>query len=353
MRASAPPLETRSPVKDLPYPPSWQNRFFSTIRQLPLPRLPVYLLIALGFSLLNLVAPWLEGGLPAGEIDLYQLNFQVWLLVVMLAGDYFVAAAGRAMDQFRPALSVDDDTFDRLRYEFTTVPERTGWAVTGIAVVLAFWGISFGRPYQQAGLSAVVLYLTSLFMFWLVLFFMYFLWRVVRRTVDLYDRIQDINVFHLEPLYAFSGLSSRIGIFLVLTGVLSYLSNFVFTESPNVAGFAFFAIINVAVAISAFLYPLYGIHLRLAAAKEGVAEANDLRLESAYRDLHRRVDAHEVAGMGDLHHEIQALLEFRREIQATSTWPWQSGTLRAFATALLLPIILWASQQILQRFLDL
>ena len=340
-------------MTDPPYPPSWQNRFFSSIRRLPLPWLLVYLLIALGFSLLNVVIPWLEGGLSPGDFDPYQLNFQIWLLVVLVAGDYYLGAAGSAIDEFRPALSVDDETFHRLRYEYTQVPARAGWLITGFAAVFSVWAVSFGRPYQQSGLSAVALYLTALFMFWLVFFFMFYLWRVVRKTADLYGLVREINFFHLEPLYAFSGLSSRIAIFLVLAGVLSYLTNVVFAESPNAAGFAFFTGINVAVAIGTFLYPLYGIHLRLAATKEQVAKANDVRLEAAYRELHRRTDARELEGMADLHHEIQAILEFRREIQATSTWPWEPGTLRAVVTALLLPIVLWATQQVLQRFLEI
>jgi hypothetical protein len=335
---------------DLPYPPSWQNRFFDAFRRQLVPRHLLYVLITAASVAVNTAVAWIEGGLPAGEFDPYMLTFQVWLLVVMFAGDYYVAAAGRAIDRFRPALGVDDVEFAQLRYTYTTIPARTGWIIAAASLVFSIWGISFGRPYQQTGLSAVAMYATSVFMFWLVFFFMYFLYRIVRRTADLYARIERVNLFHLEPLYAFSGLSSRVGMFLVFAGVLSYITNFVFTESPNPAGFAFFAGINVVVAIAAFIYPLQGIHGRLDAAQDAMAAENDARLEVAYRELHRRVDAGTDAGMADLHHEVQALLEFRREIHGASTWPWGPGTLRAFISALLLPIMLWAIQQALERF---
>ncbi len=342
-----------TPMLAAPYQPSWQNRFFSAMRRLPVPRLAIYVLITLGFVLLNSAVPWLEGGLPPGAFDPYQLSFQVWMLVVLVAGDYFIAAAGSALDRFRPALRVDDGTYAAIRAAYTQVPTRTGWILTAAALAFAPWSLSFGRPYQQGGLSAVALYLSAAFMFSLVFFFMYFLWRVVRKTADLYGQIQGLNVFHLDPLYALSGLSSRIGIFLIFAGVLSYLTNFVFTEAPNTAGFAFFATIDAVVAITAFLYPLHGIHGRLEAARERMAEANDLRLEAAYHEIHRRADARKVAGMSELHHEIQAILELRREIDAISTWPWGPGTLRTFVTALLVPIMLWISQQILARALEL
>jgi hypothetical protein len=334
---------------DLPYPPSWQNRFFEAFRGAPVSRYLAYTLIALAFVALNTIVPWLEGGLPTGEFDPFLLTFQIWLFVVMFAGDYYIGVAAGAIDRFRPALTVDDEEFARLRYAYLTVPARAGWVVTGLAVAFSVWGVSFGRPYQQAGLSAVVMYGTAVYMFWLVFFFMYFLWRIVRATADLYARIETVNLFHLGPLYAFSSLSSRIGMFLVGAGVLSYLTNLVLTDAPNAVGFAFFAGINVVVAIGAFIYPLLGIHRRLGAAQDAMAAANDDRLEAAYAELHRRVDEGREAGMAELHHEIQALLEFRREIQGTSTWPWNPGTLRAFVSALLLPIVLWGLQQVLAR----
>jgi len=336
-------------VVDPPYQPSWQNRFFDAFDRLPVPPGVAYGLIFAASVAANTAVPWLEGGLPVGEFDPYLLTFQVWLLVVMFAGDYYLGVARQAIDRFRPALAVDDAEFQLLRYRYTTIPARSGWVITVLSAIFAVWGISFGRPYQQAGLSAVVMYLTSVYMFWLVFFFMYFLWRIVRQTSDLYARVERVSLFNLEPLYAFSGLSSRVGMFLAFAGVLSYVTNFVLTEAPNTAGFAFFAGINFTVAIAAFIYPLQGIHRRLDAAQDAMAAENDGRLEAAYRELHRRVDAGSEAGMADLHHEIQALLDFRREIQGTSTWPWSPGTLRAFASALLLPIVLWGTQQILER----
>ena len=107
-------------MTDLPSPISWQNRFFDRIRDLPVPRRLVFALITAAFVALNTAVAWLEGGLPFGAFDAYQLNFQVWLLVVMVAGDYFVGAAAAAFDEFRPALAVDDHEYAQLRHAYTT-----------------------------------------------------------------------------------------------------------------------------------------------------------------------------------------------------------------------------------------
>ena len=45
------------------------------------------------------------------------------------------------------------------------------------------------------------------------------------------------------------------------------------------------------------------------------------------------------------------LAEELRIIQGASTWPWSPTTLRAFLTAVLLPMFLWATQQVLSRTL--
>lgn len=338
-------------MKDVPFAPSWQNRFLNLLSRLPVPKFLVFVLITAVVTLANHLAPWAEGKLPWGTIDPVQFNFLIWVLVALAAGDYFLGAAGSALDRFRPALSVDDETFARWRYEFTHVPLRTGWLIAGLGALFSIWGVSFSAPYQRTGASGVVMYLIALLMFGMVFFFFHFLWRMLRMTVDFYDRVDRINIFHLQPLYAFSGLTSAVGIFFILAGILSYLTNIVLNPTPQVGGFVFFTVVNLTLAIAAFILPLGGIHRKLQAAKQRAAAENDRRLEEAYQELHRRSDRVELAGMSDFHHQIEALFEFRREIKALSTWPWGPGTLRNFITALLLPIVLWVIQQLLQRFL--
>lgn len=337
-------------MTDLPFAPSWQNRFFDLLSRLPVHKYLAMVLITLAVTLANHLAPWAEGKLPWGAIDPVQFNFLIWVLVALVAGDYFLGAAGSALDRFRAALSVNDETFGRWRYEFTHLSSRTGWVITGLGALFSVWGFSFSAPYQRTGASGVVMYLLAVLMFGMVFFFFYFLWRMLRMTVHFYDRVERINIFHLQPLYAFSGLTSAVGIFFVFAGVLSYLTNVVLNPTPQVTGFVFFTLINLTLAVMAFILPLGGIHRKLEAAKRREAAENDRRLEEAYRELHRRADRLELAGMSDFHHEIEALVEFRREIKALSTWPWGPGTLRNFITALLLPIVLWVIQQLLQRF---
>jgi len=340
-------------MPDTAFPSSWQNRFFDRVDRLPIPNLAVSVLILVGFALLNHLAPWLEGKLPWGQIDPYQFNFQIWFLVVLIGSGYFLAFSRSALLKFRAALEIPQEEFDRLAHQFTQVPARTGRLITVVAAPFSILATSLSASYQRSGLSALVFLASSIFMFSLVFFFFYFLVHALRTTVRLYARVEKVNIFHLEPLYAFSGLTSRIGIFFVIVSTLSYLTNIAFSESPQVGGFLFFTSINLSLAILAFILPLGGIHRKLEDAKERTSRENDYRLDEAYRALHARNDRKDFAGMADFHHSIEALLQFRAEIKNLSTWPWGPGTLRSFITALLLPIVLLVTQQLISRYLAL
>jgi len=338
-------------MPDVAFPSSWQNRFFDRVDRLPIPNLAVYALLLVGFALLNHLAPWLEGKLPWGEIDPYQFNFQIWFLVALIAGGYFLAFSRSALIKFRAALDIPQEEFDQLAHRFTQVPARTGWLITLVAAIFSILVISLLASYQRSGLSVLVFFATSVFMLSLVLFFFYYLVHALRMTVRLYERVERVNIFHPEPLYAFSGLTSRLGIFFVIAIMLSYLTNIAFSETPQVGSFFFYTSINLSLAVLAFILPLGGIHRKLEDAKELASRENDRRLDEAYRALHERNDRKDFAGMADFHHSIEALLAFRSEIKSLSTWPWGPGTLRSFITALLLPIVLWVAQQLISRFL--
>lgn len=117
--------------------------------------------------------------------------------------------------------------------------------------------------------------------------------------------------------------------------------------------FLFFTAQEFALAVLSFIWPLWGIHRRLEQEKERVAEENSRRLEQAYRGLHARLDRGDLTEMTEFWHSISAMLDFRNEIRAVSTWPWKAGTLRSFLSALLLPIALFLLQELLSRVLAL
>lgn len=333
------------------YPISWQNHFYRFVHRQPIPPWLFFILLFAFFLFINHLAPWIDGSLPWGKFDFGQLSFQFWFLVVFFAGDYFLSLAVSTLEKFRPSLQVSDREYSWLTYQFINIPAMHGLVITLLAVLLVPFILQFGEVYQQQGLAAIIVAISGVFMFALVLALFYFLLRALRATAKMYSMVTKVNIFHLDSLIAFSGFTSRVGIFAVLTSVLSYLTNVVITERPQVQGFLFFGSINLGIAIAAFIFPLLGFHERLQVEKEKAKGANNRRLEIAQARLYQLVDR-DGKGITETKNAISGLLDLRHELERISTWPWNTATLTTFVSALFLPLVIWLVQQLLSRILQ-
>lgn len=79
-------------------------------------------------------------------------------------------------------------------------------------------------------------------------------------------------------------------------------------------------------------------------------EASD-RMKVSLAELHRRVDQSDLRDMDSLSKAIAGLEIERNLLIRIPTWPWQPDSLRTLIVALLLPLILWATQALLGRLL--
>jgi hypothetical protein len=334
-------------VSPVPYTPSWQNRFFDWAEKLPIPNVVVFVLFFLGFILLDHLVPWLEGKLPFGEFDPGQISFQIWLLVGLIAFDYFLSYSKTALGKFRPAMNVNEREYQQISYRFIHLPALTGWLLTLMAALIAivFTRSSSFPTYLQSGWSLIATYINTIVQGSLFLALALFLFRALRMIRQLYNRVQAVNIFHLESIYAFSGFTVRVAIFFILTSTLGFLTT-------EIGWFLLFTIsTNLLVALAAFIWPLGGVHAKLLEEKERINGENDRRIQEAYQDLHKRMDQKKIAGLGDFRNGLSAMLDLRQEIKKISTWPWDTATLRAFITALFVPLSVWLIQQALLRTL--
>jgi hypothetical protein len=134
----------------------------------------------------------------------------------------------------------------------------------------------------------------------------------------------------------------------ITVGTISILSNFLLPRnSPQIAINIFFGIINLALAVLVFFGPSWGIHLRLSTEKARLVAENGRRLEKINRDLMHRVDRNKLNDLSGIRNGASALLEFRKEFEKISTWPWDTSTMRNFFTALAVPMTIWIVQQVL------
>lgn len=264
-----------------------------------------------------------------------------------------------ALRRLRPALALSDDAVREIEGTLLRTPS---WIPFGALVV----GVPFGvqsvldnptgwsvdlavadaRLYAAVGVSV----LTTVVL-------LAFLGRLVHqlRLVATVHRDQVVvDLFHLEPLYAFSAFTSRAGVLLILvvTGVFAGLSLTI--GSAFGLGASDLAILAslLGIAVACFVVPLLGLHDRIADAKAvRLAEAQS-DLAVVLREVRARVGAGDIEGVGRTADAITAANAAVTAIGRVSTWPWRPETLRGFASAIGLPVALWLITEGLRRALS-
>jgi hypothetical protein len=255
--------------------------------------------------------------------------------------------AEKAMNEFRPALDVSEEEYANLCYRLTNLPART----------TLFVSLFFGAYAAQQILSSPGLF-PDIFgsapaVAQLVLLLVtgsaqgMGIYHTVHQLV-LVHRIQSsvaqVRLFELDPLYAFSGLTARTAVLLSIVPSALLLVAPEQTELPSAIAF-------IVLAVTVFALPLAGMHNRLAQEKKRWLAGNAKRFEAVITELHRRMDAQELEGIGDLRTAMSCLEAERDSLARVPTWPWQPGTLRGLAVAVLAPLVVWILQSVLQRVL--
>lgn len=331
-----------------PYPPSWLDRFSQWVDRLPGPPWPYYLGIGAVGYLLTSMMRWVDGRQPLGTFNPAPPPFLLWVVGVLLLHSYLDRYARRALAQFEPLLHGGEGEMERLRYELTVTPARTArlgslfWIVTSTVLVIT----SYERIKPFFPLWEVII---SILSFAVGGSFMQHVIHQMRTVRRIYAQIKSVDLYNLEPLMAFSGLTVRaaIGMVLLQYAILALLPGEAKLTLLIPAGTL------TLVAVVLFTWPLMGVHRLLLDEKSKQLGEVESRLKAMITLLYQRVDGAALAGVGEVEQAIGSLKTTREIIESRPTWPWQPATVRSLATAILLPIFLWLLQEVLQRLLRL
>lgn len=333
-----------------PYRPSWIDRLVAWIERLPGPTWAFYLLLWLASILAVNAVRWVDGSLELGEFDGFQTASTVWGVYTLGLLHLLKRIAGSSLHSFRPALDADEQAYSQLHYQLTTTPAGGALIATGVGVLSAAAAVLFDPELMSGFASSPTTTVTTIVVtYWAVVVVPPLFYNTVRqlRLVAHMHRIAtNINLFQPGPLYSFSALSACAGLGLAF---FSYYS--VATDPTTFTNPIWLAtlIISVPLAVIFFLFPLYGMHQRIAAEKEGLENAANERVRATIADLHQRVDQRQLSDADDLNKTLTSLSLERQFLEKIPTWPWKPDTLRGFFTALLLPIILWLITRLLER----
>lgn len=339
-----------------PFAPSWLNWLVARIDALPGPTWAAYLVLGVLSVLFSNAQAWVAGIAPLGAFDGALVFWGVFLIALIWVVDYLDGVAGRAFDAFRPALDVTPEAAEELRYRLVVLPARPALALTLVAVVvtpLYYWADPVGSKITD--LSPLGLLLRGVsegFSSAVLLLIIFQLLRQMRMVNAIVASATRVDLFQPGPLYAFSKLTLRTAIALVLLiGTSSVVAS-----PPSLDGSALILwgpwIVGIpALALAAFVLPLLGMHARLVAEKERLQGDAEGRLKGLLATINREVD------LGDLSHAdahnktLATLLQQRDVIGRMPTWPWSPGTFRALITAIFLPLMIFLAQRFLAQLL--
>jgi hypothetical protein len=337
------------------FPASWLDRFQAWVERLPISTWAFYLFAALGLSLLMHVLRWLDGSLPPGSLEVNQLTLGIFPVYFFALIHYLNSAAHRALANYRPLLDLKEPGYASLEYTLTRMPRRIGLLAFALGAFLSAasflfspesWGVEPSFPYVSRGAIFIGTFTMQIAA-------TYWIFQVIRqaRTIDrIHQSTKRLNIFRRDPVYAFSSLTLRssLGLLLPVYTYLFLAYSLRVTATPSAFNAAAMGV-AVALSLAIFFLPLSRMHGRLAAEKHLLLLDADQRYSLLVDRFNRQVDKGRFTDLDSTGRAIAALTAQREAVAKISTWPWRAETLRALLSTVAAPIILYLASRLLGR----
>ena len=332
--------------------PSWIDRLIDAVDRLPASGWYVYpFVLAVEVVILQAIT-WLDGSVAWGRFMPIEVLIAFWTVLPIAVVHYLDRSARRMLLQLRPSLTLDENGFDTITTQFTTMPSRPVLVAHAVGVV-SFWLLLLASPFlldraRSSALHTIAAFFLVSVNFALLGALIYHTVRQLWLVTQLYDLVEAIDLSQLAPLYAPSVLTARTAVVWILA---LYLSVALFSDLLS-SRLAVAVVVGMGLAAAlTFLVPLLQVHHRIAEAKERDLSELDLRIDQTIGELKRRSDTLDLHEMDGLNKLVLGLIAGRDHIDKVPTWPWSPGTPTAVLSALILPVVLWLIQTLLERLI--
>jgi hypothetical protein len=325
----------------------------AVLQRLPIPFGLTYLgLFVLEVGVLHVLG-WIDGTLPRFHFHQLFLLFPLWIWTPLAMMTYLDEVARHALREFQPLLPKQAGLVPRLEYELTTLPARpallSGLFWAGVFVILMVPGLPVvARQFHYGRVAIAGAWVFGLFSFVTGSAMYYHTIRQLRLVSLTVARVERVNLFRLDPLYAFARLTAQTGVcWLLLSGVTLIIFPFGLVNITVVALY----VTQVFFALGAFILPLWKVHQRLVVERRRLLAEVSRRVERAIERLHQALDGDDMARVKEIDTALAGLASERKVLEGIATWPWSTATFSGFVSALVLPIALFLIQLILKNWL--
>ena len=337
------------------YRPSWIDVFNQWVYGLPVNLWVFHVTLGIVLILVHLLFLWLEDSLLTGEvfpIIIFNSLAVPYLLILIFLLDQ---QALTAFNTFRPVLGISQEECDSYAFRLANMPFLAP-LVAGILVMLStilLPSITISPTryavLEQLPIFTVVYHIldkSSAFLFGV---FVYHTIHQLRLVNLINKRVENINLFDLNPVQAFSRLTGATAI-----GLLVFVYPWMLINPELLRDPILLAIVSAytMIAITVFVWPIWGVHRIIEQEKLKVLHETDRRYEMLIDQFNQHIDGGDYAASEMLHGTIASLDIQHKRIGAVATWPWQSETARIVLTAIALPILLMFLQYFILQALN-
>jgi hypothetical protein len=334
---------------------SWIDWLRHQLDRIPAPRLLVWVSVAMAIGLVDHAVRWQDGSLPRFELRPLFLLEGSFLPLFLFAMRELDAVAQRAFQRIRPALPpLDGPELEAVGHELTRTPGAWAFAAALASPIFAVASVtnepsSYGlRSDSPAATWALAIILSALSAFGGLVFAAHAIGQL--RMVTRIHRAVTVDLFRLQPLYAFSTLTSLTGISLVAIMLFGLLFLYTFASLTAFAATDLLMLAALAsLAVACFVVPLLGLHGRIDSEKGRRLSEAQATLERALAEVQAKIGTGDFERAKDLNDGLSAARGAVATIAAVSTWPWRPETLRGFLSALVVPVVLWLTTAFLAQ----
>lgn len=338
-----------------PYKPSWIDRFNNWVKKLTIRAWIFFTVFGLGLIGIQILFLWLDDGLQEVElipVIIFNGLFTPFLLALIYLLDN---QAVTALNSLKPVLDTTEPEFDQYEYELSNMPSLPP-LVAGliVLVIVILMEQLLVVPLRYSSLEQLPIFTivfqvidkSPAFMFGV---FIYHTIRQLRLVNAIYSNHIRINLFNLGPLRAFSRLTASTAVGL-LVGVYGWmLINPELLTDPGIFGIV---VIITILAVSIFVWPLYGVHRQMEVAKEEALLEIDLRFETVFSKFNQGFLNDDYSEIEKLNGTIASLDIQRNRIKSIPTWPWSPETAQFVIAAIALPLVLSILRYLVELAID-
>jgi hypothetical protein len=333
--------------KEPSYIPSWIDRFNTWVDKLPVRAWIFYIISGIVLILVQVFFLWLDRGLYAEEllpVIIFNGLATPFLLALIRLLD---KQAVTALNSMRSVLDLSEKAFDHYRFRLSNMPFLApllaGLAVTVMTILTPLVSTAPVRyaAIEQLPVFAIVFHIVDKSSAFLMGVFLYHTIRQLRLVNSINSNHIRVNLFHLRPLQAFSRLTASTAAgFLVFVYTWMVINPDLLAD-PVIFGYA---LVFTILAVSVFIWPLWGAHRLMQAEKARTLHELNLHSEAVFSRFNQLIHEGDYAATERLNGTISSLdIQYKR-ISDIPTWPWSVETARIALTAIALPLILMIIQ---------